>query len=156
MPKGTKVEEVYQALRREGMSEERAAKIAQAQTGLSLATGKPPKGTENMRESYKQRMIREAEERGDKQFADDIRSGKICFSDSFMNGRSTAVHVVNQKIQDAGIFRSKEVYSKGPYKIFERHSQFGDDFVIHKGSFVVDGAPLFSSFQKAKQWVDAQ
>lgn len=48
MPKGTKVEEVYDALRREGMSEERAAKISQWRTGLSLATGKPPKGTENM------------------------------------------------------------------------------------------------------------
>jgi len=43
MPKGSKVEKVYRALRDEGMSKERAAKIAQAQTGQALATGKPPK-----------------------------------------------------------------------------------------------------------------
>jgi hypothetical protein len=41
-PRGTKVDDVYQALRREGYSEESAARIAQAQTGQALATGKPP------------------------------------------------------------------------------------------------------------------
>lgn len=44
MPKGTKVEKVYQALKREGASSGKAARIAQSQTGLALATGKPPKG----------------------------------------------------------------------------------------------------------------
>ena len=39
MPKGTKVEKVYKALTREGMPQ----RIAQAKTGLALATGKPPK-----------------------------------------------------------------------------------------------------------------
>jgi ribosome modulation factor len=47
MPKGTKVEEMYQALRREGKSEKSAARIAQAETGLNLQTGKPSKGREN-------------------------------------------------------------------------------------------------------------
>ena len=44
MPKGTKVEKVYTALRRQGKSAASAARIAQAATGKSLATGKKPKG----------------------------------------------------------------------------------------------------------------
>lgn len=44
MPAGTKVDNMFQALRRAGKSEESAAKIAQAKTGLSLKTGKKPKG----------------------------------------------------------------------------------------------------------------
>jgi hypothetical protein len=43
MPEGSKVDKVYKALLSEGKSEESAAKIAQAQTGEALATGKPPK-----------------------------------------------------------------------------------------------------------------
>jgi len=43
MPKGTKVHRMYEALRREGMSKEKAAKIAQAKTGKSLRTGKRPR-----------------------------------------------------------------------------------------------------------------
>lgn len=43
MPKGSKVEKVYTALRREGASKGKAARIAQSKTGQSLATGKPPK-----------------------------------------------------------------------------------------------------------------
>lgn len=43
MPKGSKVDDVYQALRRQGKDEGTAARIAQAQTGQALATGKPPK-----------------------------------------------------------------------------------------------------------------
>ena len=43
MPKGTKVDKVYEALKREGYSKGSAARIAQAQTGKSLATGKAPK-----------------------------------------------------------------------------------------------------------------
>ncbi len=43
MPVGTKVDRVFQALKREGKDVATAAKIAQAQTGLALATGKPPK-----------------------------------------------------------------------------------------------------------------
>ena len=43
MPKDSPVHKMYEALKREGYSKERAAKIAQAQTGLSLATGEPPK-----------------------------------------------------------------------------------------------------------------
>ena len=43
MPKGTKVHQVYKALRREGADPGKAARIAQAQTGKSLKTGKPPK-----------------------------------------------------------------------------------------------------------------
>lgn len=44
MPKGTKVDKVYQSLRDKGMSEGKAARIAQAATGKSLKTGKRPKG----------------------------------------------------------------------------------------------------------------
>lgn len=43
MPKGTKVDKVFQALKRQGKSPATAAKIAQAATGKSLATGKKPK-----------------------------------------------------------------------------------------------------------------
>lgn len=43
MPKGTKVERLYQELRKEGHSKESAARIAQSQTGQSLKTGRAPK-----------------------------------------------------------------------------------------------------------------
>ncbi len=43
MPKGSKVDKIYQALRREGKSEASAARIAQAKSGQALKTGKPPK-----------------------------------------------------------------------------------------------------------------
>jgi len=43
MPKGTKVHKVYEAILRTGASKGKAARIAQAQTGKSLATGKKPK-----------------------------------------------------------------------------------------------------------------
>ncbi len=44
MPTGTKVDRIYQALKRQGASAGKAARIAQAATGKSLATGKRPKG----------------------------------------------------------------------------------------------------------------
>lgn len=44
MPKGTKVDNMYEGLKKKGYSEESAARIAQSRTGLALATGKPPKG----------------------------------------------------------------------------------------------------------------
>jgi len=43
MPKGTKVEKLYEKLKVEGKNKASAAKISQAATGLSLATGKKPK-----------------------------------------------------------------------------------------------------------------
>jgi len=43
MPKGTKVHQIYKAIVREGAPKGKAARIAQAQTGKSLATGKKPK-----------------------------------------------------------------------------------------------------------------
>jgi hypothetical protein len=43
MPKGTKVEKVYKALRREGASKGKAARVAQSKTGQSLKTGKRSK-----------------------------------------------------------------------------------------------------------------
>lgn len=43
MPKGTKVEKIYQALKDEGMDAGKAARIAQSKTGKSLKTGKKPK-----------------------------------------------------------------------------------------------------------------
>lgn len=43
MPKGSRVERVYEGLRKEGKDAATAAKIAQSKTGQALATGKPPK-----------------------------------------------------------------------------------------------------------------
>lgn len=43
MPKGSKVDKMYEALKKEGMDSGKAARIAQAKTGQALATGKPPK-----------------------------------------------------------------------------------------------------------------
>ena len=51
MPKGTKVDKVYQAVKKakmasgmsKAMAEKHAAMIAQSQTGRSLATGRKPK-----------------------------------------------------------------------------------------------------------------
>jgi hypothetical protein len=43
MPKGTRVHKIYDALVRQGASKGKAARIAQAQTGKSLATGRKPK-----------------------------------------------------------------------------------------------------------------
>jgi hypothetical protein len=43
MPKGTKVHRMYEAIRRGGASKGKAARIAQARTGKSLATGRRPK-----------------------------------------------------------------------------------------------------------------
>lgn len=44
MPKGTKVHKMYDALRQEGASKGKAARIAQSKTGKSLRTGKRPRG----------------------------------------------------------------------------------------------------------------
>ena len=44
MPRGTKVDKIYRALKRQGKSKASAAKIAQSVTGKSLATGRKPKG----------------------------------------------------------------------------------------------------------------
>jgi len=44
MPKGTKVHKMYDAIRKSGASKGKAARIAQAKTGKSLATGRTPKG----------------------------------------------------------------------------------------------------------------
>ena len=44
MPKNTQVHKIYEAIKRSGKSEASSARIAQAKTGKSLATGKPPKG----------------------------------------------------------------------------------------------------------------
>jgi len=46
MPENSHCHKVYQALLDKGYSEEKAAKIAQAYTGQSLATGKRPKEEE--------------------------------------------------------------------------------------------------------------
>lgn len=43
MPKGTKVHKVYEAVKRKTGDAGKAARIAQAQTGQSLQTGKKPK-----------------------------------------------------------------------------------------------------------------
>ena len=43
MPKGTKVDKMYQAMVKQGMDKGKAARIAQSKTGQALATGKKPK-----------------------------------------------------------------------------------------------------------------
>lgn len=43
MPKGTKVDKIYQAILKETGDAGKAARIAQSKTGKSLATGKKPK-----------------------------------------------------------------------------------------------------------------
>jgi hypothetical protein len=43
MPKGTKVDDLYEELLAQGKTPQEAARIAQAKTGLSLKTGLPPK-----------------------------------------------------------------------------------------------------------------
>lgn len=43
MPKGTKVDNIYEALKRKGMASGKAARIAQSKSGQSLKTGRPPK-----------------------------------------------------------------------------------------------------------------
>ena len=43
MPKGTKVHKMYEAMRNEGYSKGKAARIAQAKTGKSLKTGRKPR-----------------------------------------------------------------------------------------------------------------
>lgn len=43
MPKGTTVERMYEGLKKRGFGVASAVRIAQAQTGKSLATGKAPK-----------------------------------------------------------------------------------------------------------------
>jgi hypothetical protein len=47
MPKGTKVEKLYEKLKAQGKSKGSAAAIAQSVTGLSLKTGKKPKKSQN-------------------------------------------------------------------------------------------------------------
>ena len=47
MPKGTKVEKLYEKLKAQGKSKGSAAAIAQSVTGLSLKTGKKPKKNQN-------------------------------------------------------------------------------------------------------------
>ncbi len=43
MPKGTKVDKIYEAIKAKTGDAGKAARIAQAKTGMSLATGKKPK-----------------------------------------------------------------------------------------------------------------
>lgn len=43
MPRGTKVEKMYEHLLSAGYDKASAAKISQSKTGLALRTGKPPK-----------------------------------------------------------------------------------------------------------------
>lgn len=43
MPKGSKVDKVYQTLVWQGMDKGKAARIAQSKTGQVLQTGRPPK-----------------------------------------------------------------------------------------------------------------
>ena len=53
MPKGSTVDKVFQAIKRKTGDAGKAARIAQAQTGLSLATGKKPKSARKKLEGRK-------------------------------------------------------------------------------------------------------
>lgn len=44
MPKNSRVDKTYEALKSKGMSKGKAARIAQAKTGKSLQTGRAPRG----------------------------------------------------------------------------------------------------------------
>jgi hypothetical protein len=44
MPRGSKVDKTFRALKKKGMPAGKAARIAQAKTGKSLKTGRKPKG----------------------------------------------------------------------------------------------------------------
>ncbi len=54
MPKGTRVERMYEALKKKGKDKASAAKISQSVTGLSLLTGKKPKSKNTLREIVKE------------------------------------------------------------------------------------------------------
>ena len=43
IPRGSKVDDVHQALKKQGMDSGKAARIAQSKTGQALATGKKAK-----------------------------------------------------------------------------------------------------------------
>lgn len=58
MPSGTPVDKTYQALKRKGFSKGSAARIAQSQTGLALATGKPPKGKKKKKQESLKAFIK--------------------------------------------------------------------------------------------------
>jgi len=53
MPKGTKVDRVYQAIKRESGDKGKAARIAQSVTGRSLKTGLKPAGRKKTRRQKK-------------------------------------------------------------------------------------------------------
>ena len=58
MPENTPVERVYEALKEKGYDKGKAARIAQSQTGLSLATGKPPKHEQRQETPLQMMMAR--------------------------------------------------------------------------------------------------
>lgn len=66
MPAGTKVDKMYEAMKAEGMDKGKAARIAQAKTGLALATGKPPKSKPKKPEPIKAFMTRRNKKEGKK------------------------------------------------------------------------------------------
>jgi hypothetical protein len=44
MPVNTSVDNMFRAMRSQGMPPGKAARVSQSKTGLALSTGKPPKG----------------------------------------------------------------------------------------------------------------
>ena len=49
MPTGTRVEKMYEALKRKGYSKGKSARISPSRTGQALATGKPSKSKVSQR-----------------------------------------------------------------------------------------------------------
>jgi hypothetical protein len=121
MPTGSKVEEVYSALRDDGGSKEKAACIAQAQTGLSLAARKPSKGTENMGKivtleysvngkrqllGAPEDQVQDSIDRMTKVFGDKFKVIKVHkASNSFSDGRQRAMNAI-AKMDKGAVFQN--------------------------------------------------
>ena len=57
MPANSRVDRIYRAIKRETGDKGKAARIAQAKTGLSLKTGKPPMSKKQKARKDRQRRL---------------------------------------------------------------------------------------------------
>jgi hypothetical protein len=122
MPERTKVDKVYKALLREGKSEESAARIAQAQTGEALATGKPPKHENayhiadepyyhlfvmdpktHKSATFSYKTVRDRQDAINDYKSKGWRIKTAEGSNSFQNGRTRAMQEIQNKAEKIGI-----------------------------------------------------
>ena len=122
MPEGTAVDRTYKALLKEGKSEESAARIAQAQTGEALATGKPPKHKEEncslensilveitlggvnyfkLGKTWYARHGNEEKEIIDRVLIDKLN--KMSVQNSFQNGSTRALNYIMNRAERVGV-----------------------------------------------------